>query len=357
LGTGGGGDPYYGRLMAMAATAEHGFPRIISVEDVANDALIVIIAMLGAPTVLVEKAISGADVDLALLRIADRCGRRPDALMPVEIGGVNSTMPIMAAARSGLPLVNADGMGRAFPSVQMTTMNFEGVSACPFVAADEHGTSLIIDAASAVTAENMVRVAVMQMGLACVVAGYPMSGAQLRGAVIPNTLTAALSIGRAIKTGRRDGRALDALLECVNALPVYGRSDTVFQGKIVDVERRTTGGFAIGQCLIEASDQPGRTLTVRFQNEFLLAREGEAMLGVVPDLVSLVDAETAEPIPVESLRFGQRVAVIVTGAPDKLKTSQALKHVHPTCFGLDVDYTPFDAGAPVPAGQSRVHAI
>ena len=37
--------------------------------------------------------------------------------MPLEMGGINSLVPIMAAARLGLPLADADGMGRAFPEL------------------------------------------------------------------------------------------------------------------------------------------------------------------------------------------------------------------------------------------------
>ena len=53
--------------------------------------------------------------------------RKIDALMPIEAGGVNSMLPFAAAARLGLPLVDADGMGRAFPELQMVTFTIGGV--------------------------------------------------------------------------------------------------------------------------------------------------------------------------------------------------------------------------------------
>ena len=48
--------------------------------------------------------------------------------MPMEAGGVNSMLPIAAAARLGLPMVDCDGMGRAFPELQMVTFTIGGVS-------------------------------------------------------------------------------------------------------------------------------------------------------------------------------------------------------------------------------------
>ena len=64
LGTGGGGDPYIGRLMAQNAIREFGHPKIIDVNSLDDDATVAFVAMLGAPTVLNEKAASGADIDL-----------------------------------------------------------------------------------------------------------------------------------------------------------------------------------------------------------------------------------------------------------------------------------------------------
>lgn len=343
LGAGGGGDPYIGRLMAQSAIAEHGFPAIIDPDDVADEAFVFIVAMLGAPTVLVEKAASGADIDLAVARMQQRFGRKADALLPVEIGGVNSTLPIMAAARNRLPLINADGMGRAFPEIQMTAMNFEGISASPFVLVDEHLNSVIVETHSARKTESFVRSAAIEMGLSCVVAGYAMSGADVKRATVPGTLTAALEIGRAIREGRRRGHAVEMLIDQLESLPQYGAARRVFDAKIVDLKRETARGFSVGCCVMEHVDDPMRRMDVSFQNENLAAIENGVVRAIVPDLVSIVDAETAEPIPTEALRYGQRVSVIATAAPKILRTPQALEHIHPRCFGLDYDYTPIEA--------------
>ena len=43
--------------------------------------------------------------------------------MTIEEGGVNATLPLVVSALSGLPVIDADGMGRAFPELQMVTYN------------------------------------------------------------------------------------------------------------------------------------------------------------------------------------------------------------------------------------------
>ena len=50
LGTGGGGDPYIGRMLATSAIQEFGMPQIIEPEELDDDATVYTIAMLGAPT-------------------------------------------------------------------------------------------------------------------------------------------------------------------------------------------------------------------------------------------------------------------------------------------------------------------
>ena len=60
LGAGGGGDPYVGKLVAIGAVQECGPVTLLEPEEVPDDALIVPIAMMSAPTVLAEKAIGGA---------------------------------------------------------------------------------------------------------------------------------------------------------------------------------------------------------------------------------------------------------------------------------------------------------
>ena len=53
--------------------------------------------------------------------------------------------------------------------------------------------------------------------------------------------------------------------------PVPGR--VLFGGKVVDLERQTTAGFARGTLTIEGMEScAGETLVIEFQNENLIAR-------------------------------------------------------------------------------------
>ena len=62
LGTGGGGDPYVGKLMAQQAIKKHGPVRLVDVDEMDDDALIVPVCMMGAPTVMTEKLPQGDEL-------------------------------------------------------------------------------------------------------------------------------------------------------------------------------------------------------------------------------------------------------------------------------------------------------
>ena len=342
LGTGGGGDPYIGRLLAANAVCEFGMPEVITAESVADDANVFTIAMLGVPAVLGEKAACGDDVDLAIRRLEQHLGCKADALVGIEIGGINSLLPVMAAARLGLPLVDADGMGRAFPELQMVTYNVYGVSATPLVVTDDHLTSLVVDAADAKVTEGLVRVASVEMGCSVIISSYPMSGADLKRTAVRGTLSLALEIGQAIARGRHAGNPVDELVAYLRTTPYYNQCRVLFDGKIRDLRREARAGFSMGHCRLEALDGSEREMEIVFQNELLVARENGQIKAIVPDLICLVDRETADPVPVEALRYGQRLSVIGTSAAPIMRTPESLAVFGPQAFGLSEPFIPLE---------------
>jgi DUF917 family protein len=75
----------------------------------------------------------------------------------------------------------------------------------------------------------------------------------------------------------------------------------LFRGKIGDVIRRTERSFARSEATFEGLDgDEGDSLVVQFQNENLIAIRDGAVVASVPDLITVLDAETGEPITVAS---------------------------------------------------------
>ena len=117
LGTGGGGNPYIGQLRAREAIRQRGPVDVLAPDELPEDARVVCVGGIGAPTVGIEK-VRDLQSYHALRAIEDFTGEMATALISNEIGGSNSVEPLIAAAMAGLPVVDADGMGRAFPEFQ-----------------------------------------------------------------------------------------------------------------------------------------------------------------------------------------------------------------------------------------------
>ena len=337
LGSGGGGDPYLGKLMCLQALRRGKRIRLVDLEEVPEDAFIVPTAGMGTPIVLVEKLPNGSEPLNALRILEAYVGKKAYATIPIEAGGVNSTIPLAVGALADIPIIDGDGMGRAFPELQMTTFFTHGVAVSPMSMADEKGNSLLISALDGYWAEKIARVVTIKFGGIAWVAIYTMTGRQAREAVIPRTVSLALKLGRAVREAREMGRSpLDHLLHVSGGFEL-------FTGKIVDVARRIAGGFTRGEAKIEGLDSyRNETLTIQFQNENLVAVKDGEIVASVPDLIIVLDVETAQPITTERLRYGQRVAVIGMPCHEKWRTPEGLKVVGPRYFGYDVEYVPIE---------------
>ena len=334
LGTGGGGDPYRGRLMAELAIKAYGPVRLIDPNELDDDDFVVPLWNIGAPVVGMERIERGDEGLRALRALEDFLGRRAAALAPVEVGGSNSTMPIRVAALTGLPLVDCDGMGRAYPEVQMITPTLFGIKATPASLVDAAGNCLILQTVDNHQTERLARAACVQMGGRAAMAGYAMTGQQLREVMIPNTMSLAQTIGRALREARQ------AHTDPIQAILKVSSGFRLFEGKIIDVNRQITGGWAKGHFEVQGT---GETLRVDFQNEFLIARTlSGRVLCSVPDLIMCVDSQTGDPITTETLHYGYRVTILGIPCNPRWRTEAGIKLGGAGYFGYEIEYVPVE---------------
>lgn len=106
-------------LATRAVLATQGAVELIGATDVPDNAFVAAIGGVGAPTVSLELLPSIDDPARALRVFEEHIGRKVDALVSFEVGGGNSMIPLMAAAHREIPVVDADGMGRALPEAQI----------------------------------------------------------------------------------------------------------------------------------------------------------------------------------------------------------------------------------------------
>ncbi|MDY2737172.1 DUF917 domain-containing protein [Intestinibacter sp.] len=336
LGTGGGGDPYIGKLVAKQAIKKYGPVKLISVDELKEDDLVVPVSGMGAPTITIEKLLSEIELTAPLEKMEELIGKKVDVIIPIEIGGINSLMPIAVAAKKGLPIVDADSMGRAFPEAQMVTFYLAGYESSPVTMADEKGNTAVLYPKDGIWAERMARCLTIEMGGSSSVTDYHLTGAQVKKACVKDTLTIAEKIGEILMKNKSNAKfGIDKMLE---ELKGY----RLFEGKIVDIKRGLSGGFTRGHAFFKGINDYEGDYSILFQNEHLIAKKGDEPLCITPDLIAVLDLETGLPITTERMKYGSRVVVVAFPCNEQWRTEKGIETVGPRYFGYDVDYIPVE---------------
>ncbi|MDS1271362.1 DUF917 domain-containing protein [Lipingzhangella sp. LS1_29] len=352
LGAGGGGATRVGLLAALQAIETHGPVDVISVDQVPEESLVLPAAGLGSPDITQEKIGNPEQGRWLREMMEQETGRTAHAFMATEVGGSNALLPVVWAALTGLPLVDADGMGRAFPEAQMVSMHLADIPATPSAVVDERGHRFMLRDMDAYWLERSARaLAVACGGFVCTV-DHPMTGHELRTGAIAGSVTRAVEIGRAVSAATTEQSATGTEPASGQSATEQGRLGAVLRhlsghllitGKVTDIERRTVDGFVRGHLTVDGlgADQ-GRRVGVAIQNENLVVTENERTLACVPDIITVLDTQTSEVIFTELLRYGQRVSLLAVPAPDIWRTPRGLEVAGPRAFGFDLDYQPVD---------------
>jgi hypothetical protein len=334
LGAGGGGDTKVGLLWALNAVREFGPVPVYDLDELDDDDLIMPCGGIGAPTVGIEKIERGDEVLRIRPYVEELWGKPVVALLAAEIGGTNGMAPAAWGARAGLPVVDADGMGRAFPEVPQVTMAVAGISPNPAVMTDERGNIVIFRGIDGQWMERMERALAVEFGGQSSSSEYQMTVAQAKTATVRGSVSLAVRIGRVLIESEHD--PVVALAQAIDAT-------VLIVGKVVDVERRTTKGFVRGQVTIEGLlEDAGRTIRLEIQNENLVAVEGVQVHAMVPDIITVIDTESGYAIQTELVRYGQRVSVIAFPCDPIWRTPAGLELAGPRAFGYDIDYVPVE---------------
>ena len=171
---------------------------------------------------------------------------------------------------------------------------------------------------------------------------YPMRGRDAKACAIRGTLSLALGIGRAIGARAARSSAIRSL-RCSRILrgtEYYRHCRILFEGKIVDLRARRS---AAGPSARSSSKTLRRARASRRSSSgtnTCARRSDGRTVAIVPDLIAMLDRETAEPITTEDLKYGQRVKVVGASVPPIMRSERALEVWGPKAFGYDEPLDP-----------------
>ncbi|KAK1622578.1 hypothetical protein BDP81DRAFT_385848 [Colletotrichum phormii] len=360
LGTGGGGPTHHEYLKSLHVlrNSETGKMRIISPSSLADTDTVCFGSWYGTPSVINERIAGGSEIPNGIDAVRKILGDVPvHGVFIDEIGGGNGLSVFPTGVHYDIPVVDGDAMGRAYPTMYQATLSVYGHPLTPCALSDARGNVSVVmfhlqNSDTPVRLERFLRTAAIELGLGCAVCARPLPGSAIKSHGVPNTLSQAWYLGRAVHMARRKTSSyVDAIFEvCAGRL--------LFTGKIIDVRRYVGGGYTMGSVLIapladEEKDPdthsaalPDRHMIIPFQNEYLYAALTDAdgseggqqeVLCTVPDLISIL-GQDGEAIGSQDLRYGLRVNVIALPAHPLWKTEKGMPVGGPQAFGLNMPF-------------------
>jgi DUF917 family protein/N-methylhydantoinase A/oxoprolinase/acetone carboxylase beta subunit len=317
LGCGGGGNAMLSEMRALDAVRRASQRlRVATVDQwlsgALGDGVVVMCAFFGAPLVLIEQLGSGGELLAAVKAIAGE--RRVCGVMSAEIGGMNGIEPIMVAAQLGVPVLDADSMGRAFPELghALSFMRASSAELTPTVMANHAGVVVSLSADTIGELEEKARaVVVTKFGGASSIAFPPLSATT---PLVRGSITRAHAIGKAIRDARRT-RAQSPVAALLGAV----RGKQLFVGSICDILRGGDRDFTRGTVTLRNPSDDADRFAVVFKNENLVALRNGVVVVSAPDLIVLVEHETARPVYVDELAYGMRLCVLALPCDERYR--------------------------------------
>ncbi|MBC7094459.1 DUF917 domain-containing protein [Thermococcus sp.] len=338
LGTGGGGSPEEGWEMIEKALKKGKEFKLAKLEEIHPDGIVPMPYFVGSVSgKKVQSVYPYGEAVRSYEILEEYMGKKFEGVISTELGGANTAAALVTAAMLERPIVDGDPAGRSVPELQHTTYYILGIQMAPFSVVTPFGDEIVVPKVKDdVQAEKIVRgiVAVTETNVG--VTSHPVEGKMLKSSVVPEAITYALKLGRALRIARENGE------DPIKSLIEAGDGFLLFKGVVTKSTWRDDSGFTIGEFELEGVDKfKGETYKVWFKNENLISwRNGEIDV-TIPDLISILTPD-GYPVTNPNVKEGKEYVVVGFPAPDLWRTPKGLEVFGPKYLGLDIDYTPIE---------------
>ena len=326
---------------------------------------------MGSPATSVERLNSTETVSAFGVLMEYLHHQSFDAIIGLEIGGANGLEPLLVGSSKFFdrPVVDADFMGRAYPTYWQTTLAVHhSLELTPCAIDSGDGKSIVMTRApDDEIVDRALRASCAEMGSRVGMAARPTTTERLRKTAVINSYSLAWRIGRCIALAERTNSLSRVAEAIVQEAGGPESAKILFTGKIIGVERRLWKGHSYGEVII-ASTSPGDEaeekatmamseymkpvaqtgkLKIPFKNENILAEHTDEngrqeIIASVPDLICVLDRGSGRALGVPEFKYGFRVVVLgFTCSPRWTDTPKGLEIGGPKAFGYeDVVYKP-----------------
>ena len=184
--SGGGGDPQTGFNIVERLVENRCTVQLIDPTEVPDNAIVINFACVGATTTVAYHSDAAVKT---LKTLEEFLGKQALAMIPVELGGFNTLAAVDVAARRGVPVVDADGAGRAVPEVHLKVYTLDNIPLAPMAIADLDAENIVLlkQTHDLKTAERVSRLLATEWGQMVYTARRVLSGKEVKTSPVANT--------------------------------------------------------------------------------------------------------------------------------------------------------------------------
>ncbi|REK64072.1 MAG: DUF917 domain-containing protein [Cohnella sp.] len=306
---GGGGWVDHGLEIGGAAVSI-GRPKLVSVDELPDDAIIVTATAIGAPAGN-DWEMWGVDYIKAVQLLMDHYDGKVVGVMTPQNGMSSTINGWLPAAALGLVVVDATGDIRAHPTGKMGSMglaartDYETIQVVVGGRRDTGSYLELVVKGTPAKTSNILRTASDMSGGFIASARHPIPASYVKQHAAIGGVSIALDLGYAMIEAEPKGA--EAIMETV-CRKTNGRF--IGRGKVLKKDVHYSGAFDIGT--ITMDDGTGRALTLHVMNEYMAVDDADGKrLTTYPDVITTFDTATGLPISVGGVKEGMEIALFM----------------------------------------------
>ncbi len=318
-GTGGGGSAILAREVLMNVKQRGKLPVIAQSSELQDNSICITGFPVGG---LNGKIIPDALFTTMIRKYQDIIQTPIAGIIPVEIGPLSLAVAVMLAGAMNIPLVDADIVGgRSTPEVYLETITMFDIQRTPLLVWNTDGDyKICTKKISFEEEENFLRSFAATSGGFAYVFGYPLSKEDLMRTVAQRTVSAAITAGTLLRSGKYD------------ALTKQCRGVELFCGTLSSIRPLSTPGFTSNIITIKDGSNVARVFS---KNENLIVWINNTVCLTCPDLIILAD-EKYLPIENTSLKNGMQMRILGVPCNPLWNTKAGRSLFSPKQFGYDI---------------------
>ncbi|WMJ74072.1 DUF917 domain-containing protein [Cytophagaceae bacterium ABcell3] len=244
------------------------------------------------------------------------------SVLPIETGPENSLAPFVLASKKNIPVLNADGAGRAVPELSLCTFALFENSVTASIANDQTDW-MLVNTTDASSLDNMLR-PVTESPAFHSSASMALWGASLQqhfNNAATGTLKNAIMTGYLLEALRNKDQSLEK-----EALPEVNKLQArkLVSGKVTDIQHQQKNAFDFELITLKTSDNQLFKVYTQNENLVLIDSSEKQIICQAPESICYL-TQSLHPLTNSEIKLNDNIHLIGVASNPKLTTPQIVK--------------------------------